>query len=115
MLKGLAQKYGVKVDAALPHGIIRVSGDIGTCGDIFRFLVYTLENISSLEISLPSGQSHYEQTLDQRQRFLNQSFRSQIEQLTSTVLRPVPRSKASSETDEKVNILSVFCFVTNSS
>lgn len=108
MLKGLAQKYGVKVDAALSHGIIRISGDIGTCGDIFRFLIYTLENINSVDIGLSSEQSQHEQNLDQGQRFLNHSFRRQIEQLTSTVLKPMPRSKASAKTHEKVESLANF-------
>lgn len=96
------------MDAALSHGIIRISGDIGTCGDIFRFLIYTLENINSVEIDLSSEQSQTEQNLDQGQRFLNQSFRRQIEQLTSTVLKPMPPSNASAKTHEKVKSLANF-------
>lgn len=105
MLRWLAQKYGVKIDAALTHGIIRITGDIGTCGDVFRFLVYTLENISSVEIAISSEQSLYGQALNQEHRPINQSLKSQIEQLTSTVLRPVLRNETSSKLHETVNLL----------
>lgn len=129
MLKGLAQKYGVKLEAGLPLGVIRVSGDIGTCADIFRFLVYTLENIAVGVITLRPAKPTYEQHSKPNTRlwtqswhskqghwFLNRSLREKLQKLTSTVISTQIPSQKSSQADNihrMVSFSSVFGFASD--
>lgn len=88
----LADWFEVKLDTSRSHGILRITGDIDTCSDVFRFLVHTLEQVRSVEITVSSEHLLSERISNQVERTWNELLLRQIEDNTSTVLIPSHRS-----------------------
>lgn len=93
MFEKAAEAFGAKVEASRLDNVIRITSDKDTCADMFRFICYTLEKIRGLNISLPCKQPTSRTPWLDEPNFLNQSLIQQIEQLTSTVIRPINHSK----------------------
>jgi hypothetical protein len=93
MFKKAAEAFGAKVEASRPDNIIRITSDKDTCGDMFRFIHYTLEKIRSLNISLPPEQPRSRTPWLDEPNFLSESLIQQIEQLTGTVIRRITHTK----------------------
>ncbi len=69
------------------QNIIRIASDMETCGDIFRSILCSLDNMRSVMVDLPPDPPQCEAN------FLNKSLIREVESLTGTVIQKIKDSK----------------------
>ena len=82
-MKKSSETYGVKIEAFRSEQLIRVSSDFDACGDIFRLFKYMIENVKYDTIHIEASDT------DATEDTSRIAVISQIEKLTSTVIREV--------------------------
>ena len=100
ILKQISRSYDSKVEAWPQDRIIRITSDYDNCVEIFKLLIYTLENIKVSKIDLGvDSMSHKGQTPYPRE--LNEVMLRQIEGYTNTLVR------SSRQTVSTADVLSI--------
>lgn len=105
ILQRLSQRYGAKIDASADEGVIRISADLATSGDVLKFVIYMLGRIRHREVDIPPEPSikrRNVKVVSAKERLRNSTFLEQLQQITNTIVELAPRS---TETDTlgKVN------------
>lgn len=106
-MRGLAQRYEAKIDASKSLAVLRVTADFDTCGEVFKSIVYLLENIRMNEISLPLDGFSVGQSAKHKEMSIR-SLLDQVAKVTSTVIRPLFNVRKVNASEEKVNFTNTF-------
>ena len=101
MFKKAVKSYGAKVDVSQSRNVIRITSDRDTCCDVFKLIHRALENIYDVDVYLPpEPRSTGSPWLDEP-KLLSESLIEQIEQLTGTAIRQIPRLKSKRKDDDR--------------
>lgn len=87
ILKQISRSYDSKVEAWPQDRIIRITSDGDNCAEIFKLLIYTLENIKVSTINLDVN-SMSKKGLAPFPKELNEVMLRRIEGYTNTLVRP---------------------------
>ena len=95
-MKRISESYGVKIEASRPENMIRVSSDFDACNDIFRLFRYMIKNVKCDIIDIGVGNAAVPTDSS------SASAISQVEKLTSTVIREAEDSQSQDLSKGKV-------------
>lgn len=87
ILKQISRSYDSKVEAWPQSRTIRITSDVDNCTEIFKLLIYTLENIKVSTIDLDVN-AMSKKGLAPFPRELNEVMLRRIEGYTNTLIRP---------------------------
>ncbi|MCJ1467228.1 hypothetical protein MMC07_005851 [Pseudocyphellaria aurata] len=102
-LRGLAQQYEAKIDVSRSYAVLRVTADFDTCGEVFKSILYLLENIHMNEITLPLDKFSFGQGAKHEEMPI-QSLLDQVAKVTSTALRPLFNVRKVNASDQKLRV-----------
>lgn len=97
----LAQQYEAKIDVSRSYAVLRVTADFDTCGEVFKSILYLLENIHINEITLSLDKLSFRQDAKHEEMPI-QSVLDQVAKVTSTALRPLFNTRKANPSDQKV-------------
>lgn len=100
-MRSLAQQYEAKIDASKTYAVLRITADFDTCSEVFKSILYLLENIHINEINLPLDEFSVGQDA-KREEICIRSFLDQVAKVTSTVIRPLFNVREVNASEEKV-------------
>ena len=101
-MRGLSKQYGANIAVSTSYAVLRVTADFDTCGEVFKSILYLLENIHMSEINLPLDEFSVGQGA-KREEMSIRSLLDQVEKVTSTVICPLFSVQKVKSTKEKVN------------
>lgn len=100
-MRGLSQQYEAHIDVSTSYAVLRVTADFDACGEVFKSILYLLENIHMNEINLPLNEFSVGQSA-KREEMSIRSLLDQVEKVTSTAIRPLFNDRKVNASGEKV-------------
>ncbi len=86
-MQRLTEQFEAKADASRSQSILRITAGFDNCSEILDNIRHTLDNIHMNEIDFVLNESSVSHTTMHAVNPMNRSLLSQLEQLTSTVIR----------------------------
>lgn len=103
LLRGLSRQYEAHIDVSKSYAVLRVAADFDACGEVFKSILYLLENIHMNEINLPLDEFSVGQSA-KREEMSIRSLLGQVEKVTSTAIKPLFNDRKVNASGEKLRI-----------
>lgn len=107
-MRSLAQQYDAKIDVSRSHAVLRVTAEFDTCGEVFKSILYLLENIRMNEVNL-SLDAISAGTGEKREEISIRSLLDRVEKVTSTAIKAQFNIRKVNASEGKVISGSSFC------
>ncbi|KAL8784081.1 MAG: hypothetical protein Q9195_009190 [Heterodermia aff. obscurata] len=97
----VSRRFGVKIDASAQEGLIRISGDRATSGDVLKFIIYMLKRICHREVALWLGSRKSRRRVEvgpSKDPLRSAQLQEHLQQITNTIIEPAIASLGSHDT-----------------